>query len=130
MPYFDDLVFSEIISYCGLKPVEDRLTVGVYSRMKRCEYPEFERGYLHSTLFFLRRRTEKYAWVSHQYFGDGWSEPRRIKIRHINGQETLRRGKMKGLAITPKCKLDTLFTKSQWYTLTPEEKLERYLKKV
>ena len=128
MPYFDDLVMSEIISYCGLKQAEDKLTPGVYVFMERIEYPVYVRGTINNQLYLISRRTEKYAWVSNNYYGDGWSVPHRIKIRNLNGVETLQRGKAKGLPLTPKTKLDVIFSKHLWETLTLEEKLERYLK--
>jgi len=129
MPYyFDDLVMSEIISYCGLKQAEDKLTIGIYVMIERCQYPPYVRGFINKQLYLISHRTEKYAWVSNDYYGSGWSYPTRIKIRNLNGIETLQRGKSKGLPITPKSKLDVIFTKHLWETLTIEEQLERYLK--
>jgi hypothetical protein len=128
MPYFDDLVMSEIISYCGLKQAEDKLTPGVYVFMERIEYPVYVRGTINNQLYLISRRTEKYAWVSNNCYFFGWTEPHRMKIRHLNGMETLQRGKAKGLPLTPKTKLDVIFSKHLWETLTLEEKLERYLK--
>ena len=126
MPYFNELVMSEIISYCGLKQAEDKLTAGVYVLIEPCGYPFH--GEINQQLYLISRRTEKYAWVSNNYYGDGWSVPHRIKIRNLNGVETLQRGKAKGLPITPKTKLEVIFTKQLWETLTLEEKLQRYLK--
>jgi hypothetical protein len=128
MPYFDDLVMNEIISYCGLKQAEDKLIPGVYVLLELCEYAPYVRGTINNQLYLISRRTEKYAWVSHDYFGTGWSEPQRMKIRHLNGIETLQRGKAKGLPLTPKTKLDVIFSKHLWETLTLEEKLQRYNK--
>jgi hypothetical protein len=129
MPYyFDDLVMSEIISYCGIKPVEDAFTTGVYVLIERVEFPLINRGFINKQVYLISRRTEKYAWVSHDYFGSGWSEPKRMKIRNIDGIETLQRGKSKGLPLTPKSKMDVIFNKQLWDALSLEEKLERYLK--
>ena len=126
MPYFNELVMSEIISYCGLKQAEDKLTAWVYVLIEPCVYPFH--GEINQQLYLISRRTEKYAWVSNNYYGDGWSVPHRIKIRNLNGVKTLQRGKAKGLPITPKTKLEVIFTKQLWETLTLEEKLQRYLK--
>ena len=133
MPYYsDDLVMGEILSYCGLKQVENKLTPGVYVFMEHGAYPLHVsyHGEIKYQLYLLSHRTEKYAWVSNNYYRDGWSEPRRIKIRTINGIETIQCGKEKGLPLTPKCRLrlDVIFTKDLWEPLTLQEKLERYLK--
>jgi hypothetical protein len=55
MPYFDDLVMSEIISYCGLKQAEDKLTPGVYVFMERVEYPVYVRGTINNQLYLISR---------------------------------------------------------------------------
>lgn len=126
--YFDELVMDNILSYCGLKPIETRLTVGVYLVMERFYYPESEYNFINEQRYFIQRRTEKYAWVSNLYFGQ-WSFPTRIKIRTTkDGTETLRRGKQKGLPIIPRCKLETIFNRRQWLTLNREEKLKYYTK--
>jgi len=127
MTYFDELVMDNILSYCGLKPIETHLTTGVYLVMERFYYPERHSG-INEQRFIIQRRTEKYAWVSNMYFGE-WSFPTRIKIRTTpDGVETLRRGKQKGLPIIPRCKLETIFNHRQWVSLTREEKLTYYTK--
>ena len=128
MTYFDELVMDNILSYCGLKPIESHLTPGIYLVMERVCYPSEYYGFINEQRYFIQRRTEKYAWVSNMYFGE-WSFPRRIKIRMTkDGTETLRRGKQKGLPIIPRCKLETIFNRRQWTTLTDEEKLKHYTK--
>lgn len=127
MTYFDELVMDHILSYCGLKPIQTHLTVGVYLVMERQCYPEENYGFINSQRYFIQRRTKKYAWVSNLYFGQ-WSCPTRIKIRTKDGLETLRRGKKKGLPIIPRCKIETIFNQRQWLTLTEEEKLDYYTK--
>ena len=128
MTYFDELVMEHILSYCGLKPIETHLTTGVYLVMKRHYYPDVNYGFINEQRYCIQRRTEKYAWVSNLYFGE-WSFPTRIKIRTTpDGVETLLRGKQKGLPIIPRCKLETIFSRRQWVSLTEEEKLQYYTK--
>ena len=126
--YFDDLVMSEIISYCGLKPQEDTFSVGVYVLIEKVFIPLHERPLINSQLYRISRRTDNCVWISNKYFSNTWSKPTRMKIYNINGIETLEGGKYKGLPITSKCRLDSIFTKSQWKNLTTYEKLARYLK--
>ena len=127
--YFDDLVKSEIISYCGLKPQEDTFSVGVYVLIKKVNIP-LHPGILCivKNVYRISRRTENYVWISNKYMSNQWSEPICMKIFYINGIETLECGKYKGLSITSKCRLDSIFTKHQWETLTNQAKLARYLK--
>lgn len=132
--YFDDLVMKEIISYCGLKQSEDKFTLGVYVLIERVTIPILpEKEFINSQLYVITKRTENnYVWISNNYCGDGWSKPRRMKIHFSNNVETLEYGKCKGLPLglplTPKSKLDTIFTQKLWETLTTKQKLERYLK--
>ena len=132
MPYyFDDLVMSEIISYCGLKPQEDMFTVGVYVLIKKVNirlHPGPGVPFINKQLYLISKRTNDYVWISNKYMSNEWSEPTPMKIFYTNGIETLQRRKDKGLPITSKCRLDTIFTKHQWETLTNQAKLARYLK--
>ena len=129
MTYFDDLVWSMIISYCGLKPQENTFSVGVYVLIEKVYIPlEPDAPFINKQLYRISRRNDDCVWISNKYLSNDWSQPSRMKILYINGIETLERGKHKGLPITSKCRLDSIFTKSQWKNLTTYEKFARYLK--
>ena len=128
MTYFDDLVMNMIISYCGLKPQQDMFSVGVYVLIEKVYIPLHDRPLISSQVYRISRRTDKFVWISNKYLSNQWSKPTRMKIYYINGIETLERGKHKGLPITSKCRLDSIFTESLWENLTNTEKLARYLK--
>jgi hypothetical protein len=128
MPYFDDLVMSEIISYCGLKPQENTFSVGVYVLIEKVYIPLHERPLITAQVFRISRRNDKYVWISNKYLSNQWSKPTRMKIYYINGIETLEGEKYNGLPITSKCRLDSIFTKNLWNSLTMQEKYTRFLK--
>ena len=129
MPYFDDLVMNTIISYCGLKPQEDMFSVGVYVLIEKFNIPLHQHApFIEKQVYRISRRTDNYVWISNKYLSNQWSKPTRMKIYYINGIETLEGGKYNGLPITSKCRLDSIFTKHQWETLTNQAKLARYLK--
>ena len=130
MPYyFDELVMSEILSYCGLKPQEDMFSVGMYVLIEKVYIPLHPHvPFINKQVYRISKRNDNYVWISNKYLSDEWSEPTCMKIYYINGIETLERGKHKGLPITSKCRLDSIFTESLWENLTNTEKLARYLK--
>ena len=128
MPYFDDLVMSMIISYCGLKPQENTFSVGVYVLIEKVYIPLHETPLISSQMYRISKRNDNYVWVSNKYLSNKWSKPTRMKIYYINGIETLEGEKYNGLPITSKCRLDSIFTKTLWNSLTMQEKYTRFLK--
>ena len=129
MPYFDDLVMNTIISYCGLKPQEDMFSVGVYVLIEKFNIPLHQHApFIEKQVYRISRRTDNYVWISNKYLSNQWSKPTRMKIYYINGIETLEGGKYNGLPITSKCRLDSIFTKTLWNSLTIQEQYTRYLK--
>jgi hypothetical protein len=129
MPYFDDLVMNTIISYCGLKQAEDKLTTGVYVLIEKFNIPLHQHvPFIEKQVYRISRRTDNYVWISNKYLSNQWSKPTRMKIYYINGIETLEGGKYNGLPITSKCRLDSIFTKTLWNSLTIQEKYTRFLK--
>ena len=129
MTYFDDLVMNMIISYCGLKPQEDMFSVGMYVLIEKVYIPLHPHvPFINKQVYRISKRNDNYVWISNKYLSDQWSKPTRMKIYYINGIETLEGEKYNGLPITSKCRLDSIFTKNLWNSLTMQEKYTRYLK--
>jgi len=119
MTHFDGLIRTTIVSYTDKRfPAGKQLTTGVYVMMNVTPSQ-----YIFNK-FKIVERHSNHVMLSRLKNGK-WSEPSKRDINIINGVEAIH-GVDAWLWIKPFHKLDTLFTKQEWETLSMEDKHQRY----
>jgi hypothetical protein len=119
MTHFDGLIRTTIVSYTDKRfPAGKQLTTGVYVMMDIAPF-----GYIFNRYKIVERHAN-HVMLSRLKNGK-WGEPFRRDISIINGVEAIY-GVCVWKWIKPFHKLDTLFTKQEWKTLSLEDKCQRY----
>lgn len=120
MTHFDGLIRTTIVSYTDKRfPAGKQLTTGVYVVMDIA--PLFQYTF---NRYKIVERHENHVMLSRLKNGK-WCEPYKRDISIINGVEAIY-GACVWKWIKPIHKLDTLFTKQEWETLSLEDKCKRY----
>ena len=127
--YFDDLVMGSILSFIGTrKRIEQQLTVGVYVIL--------------NVDLSKWRTTNKLVLCFHRFKISGddgnrviiskmkngvWCKPTIEDIHIVDGIETIKYNLPAVWRwIKPKHKLESLFTKKEWLSLSEKDKIKRY----
>lgn len=129
--YYDGLVMSHILSYLGMrKPISDRIGVGVYTILtpNMSKWRTTQKLALGLDKFKITERIGNTVVISKLENGI-WTMPTMQDVHMFKGVETIRFGYNKPAVwkwIQPKHKLDCLFTKKEWLSLTLNQKIKRY----
>ena len=131
--YFDGLVMSHILSYLGTrKAVGERISVGVYTILTPKWRTSQQKLVLGLDRFKIIERIGNTVIISKLENGI-WTMPSMQDVHIFKGIETIRFGYNKPAVwkwIQPKHKLECLFTKKEWLSLTLNEKNDRYIQEI
>jgi hypothetical protein len=127
--YFDDLVMGSILSFIGTrKRIEQQLTVGVYVILtaNMSKWRTTNKIVMCFHRFKISQRIGNRVIIS-KMKNDEWCKPTIEDIHIVDGIETVKYNLPAVWRwIKPKHKLESLFTKKEWLSLSEKDKIKRF----